>query len=134
MQVLLSIKPEFVERIFAGEKKFEYRKAIFRRSGVEKVIIYSTLPEGRIVGEFSIDKILTDTPQAIWKKTQTKSGIKKEFFEQYFNGKSEAHAIKIGNVVKYENPFKLDKMKTKITAPQSFRYLSHEHFPEFAFK
>ncbi|WP_140312775.1 ASCH domain-containing protein, partial [Vibrio parahaemolyticus] len=119
MQVLLSIKPEFVERIFAGEKKFEYRKAIFRRSDVEKVIIYSTLPEGKVVGEFSIDKILTDTPQVIWKKTQTKSGINKEFFDEYFSGRSEAHAIKIGNVKKYNNPFKLDDMKEKVSAPQS---------------
>ncbi|MFA0630605.1 ASCH domain-containing protein [Vibrio sp. 10N.222.49.A3] len=134
MQVLLSIKPEFVKRIFAGEKLFEYRKAIFRRAGVEKVIIYSTLPEGKIVGEFSIEKILTDSPEAIWDKTQTKSGINKEFFDQYFNGKSEAHAIKIGNVRKYDNPFKLDMMKTKVTAPQSFMYLSHDHFPEFAFE
>lgn len=134
MQVLLSIKPEFVERIFAGEKRFEYRKAIFRRSDVEKVIIYSTLPEGKIVGEFFIDHILTDTPQAIWKKTKTKSGINKEFFDQYFDGKSEAHAIKIGNVRKYDIPFKLDEMKSKVSAPQSFMYLPHDLLPEFAFE
>lgn len=134
MQVLLSIKPEFVERIFTGEKKFEYRKAIFRRSDVEKVIIYSTLPEGKVVGEFCIDRILTDTPQEIWNQTQTRSGINKKFFDDYFDGKSEAHAIKIGNVKKYETPFRLDKMKKKVFAPQSFMYLSRDHFPEFAFE
>ncbi|PSU89813.1 hypothetical protein C0W42_08435 [Photobacterium kishitanii] len=133
MQVLLSIKPEFVERIFAGEKLFEYRKAIFRRSGVDKVIIYSTLPEGKVVGEFSIDHILSDTPQEIWRKTKSYSGINKDFFENYFSGKTEAHAIKIGNVKKYKSPFKLDKMKKKVTAPQSFMYLSKDYFPEFAF-
>lgn len=31
MKVLLSIKPEFVEKIFAGEKKFEYRRTIFKK-------------------------------------------------------------------------------------------------------
>ncbi|EGQ9919642.1 ASCH domain-containing protein [Vibrio parahaemolyticus] len=134
MHVLLSIKPEFVERIFAGEKKFEYRKAIFRRSGVEKVIIYSTLPEGKVVGEFSIDKILTDTPQKIWSQTQTKSGINKEFFDDYFDGRTEAHAIKIGNVRKYINPFKLADMKEKVSAPQSFKYLSCELLPDLAFE
>ena len=30
MKVLLSIKPEFVEKIFSGEKRFEYRKNIFK--------------------------------------------------------------------------------------------------------
>ena len=41
MKVLLSIKPEFVQEIFTGKKKYEYRKAIFTRS-VDKVVVYST--------------------------------------------------------------------------------------------
>ena len=36
MQVLLSIKPEFAESILAGSKKYEFRKVIFRRTGLEK--------------------------------------------------------------------------------------------------
>ena len=43
MKVLLSIKPEFVQEIFTGKKKYEYRKAIFTRS-VDKVVVYSTKP------------------------------------------------------------------------------------------
>ena len=31
MKVLLSIKPEFVEKIFSGEKRFEYRKFAFKK-------------------------------------------------------------------------------------------------------
>ena len=38
MKVLLSIKPEFVQEIFTGKKKYEYRKAIFTRS-VDKVVV-----------------------------------------------------------------------------------------------
>ena len=51
MKVLLSIKPEFVKEIFEGRKKFEYRKSIFTKD-VTSVIVYSTKPEGMIVGEF----------------------------------------------------------------------------------
>ena len=131
MHVLLSIKPEFVEKIFSGEKKFEYRKVIFRRSGITKVIIYSTLPEGKIVGEFSIDRIIKGVPRDIWKKTKNDSGIKKDFFKQYFNGRPEGYAIKISDVKKYERPFKLNEIKIKVTAPQSFMYLSNEHIKEF---
>ena len=53
MKVLLSIKPQFVEEIFAGKKRFEYRKAIFSKD-VDSVVIYSTKPVGKIVGEFTI--------------------------------------------------------------------------------
>ena len=41
MKVLLSIKPEFVREIFAGNKKYEYRKAIFTKN-VNQVVVYST--------------------------------------------------------------------------------------------
>ena len=60
MKVLLSIKPEFVQEIFTGKKKYEYRKAIFTRS-VDKVVVYSTKPVGMIVGEFTVENILNDT-------------------------------------------------------------------------
>ena len=43
MKVLLSIKPEFVEAIFSGEKLYEYRKAIFKKN-VTTVVIYATKP------------------------------------------------------------------------------------------
>ena len=56
MRVLLSIKPEFVEKIFSGEKLYEYRKAMFKNVNVSSVVIYSTMPVGKIVGEFKFKK------------------------------------------------------------------------------
>lgn len=67
MKVLLSIKPEFVREIFQGRKKFEYRKNVFTKH-VTQVVVYSTKPEGMIVGEFSVKKILSDTPEKLWEK------------------------------------------------------------------
>lgn len=58
MKALLSIKPEFVEKILSGEKLVEYRKAVFKRPEVKSVVIYSTMPDGLIVGEFEIGQIL----------------------------------------------------------------------------
>ena len=57
MKVLLSIKPEFVEKIFAGTKKYEFRKSLFKKSGVKYVVIYASAPIKRVVGEFEIDDI-----------------------------------------------------------------------------
>lgn len=37
MNVLMSIKPEYAERIFKGEKIYEYRKRRFKRNDVEKI-------------------------------------------------------------------------------------------------
>lgn len=130
MNVLLSIKPEFVERIFSGEKKYEYRKAIFKRRDIKKVVIYSTMPEGKIVGEFSIEQIHDSSPELIWKKTRKESGIKKSFFDSYFIGRKTAYAIEIANVIKYETPLMLNQLARKVNAPQSFLYLNDDIFPE----
>lgn len=66
----MSIKPEFVKKIFSGEKKFEYRKTIFKNPNVDTVVVYTTKPCGKVVGEFAINKILCDNPEKIWKSTQ----------------------------------------------------------------
>jgi predicted transcriptional regulator len=132
MNVLLSIKPEFVERIFSGEKKFEYRKAIFKRNDIKKIVIYSTMPEGKIVGEFSIEQIHNNSPDLIWKQTEKSSGIQKSFFDSYFIGRQKAYAIEIANVIKYDTPIKLSQLAKKVRAPQSFSYLHDDMFPEMA--
>ncbi|MDO4764304.1 MAG: hypothetical protein Q4A00_08000, partial [Flavobacteriaceae bacterium] len=69
MKVLLSIKPEFVRKIFFRSKKYEFRKVLFRKE-VESVIIYSTMPVGRIVGEFTISNIISGKPNIIWEQTK----------------------------------------------------------------
>ena len=51
MNVILSIKPEFVEKIFSGEKQYEYRKILFKQK-VDTVYIYASRPISKIVGEF----------------------------------------------------------------------------------
>lgn len=125
MRVLISIKPEFVKKIFSGEKKFEYRKAIFRNPNVDTVVIYATKPCGKVVGEFEINKILCDNPEKIWESTQEFSGITKEFFDQYFGNKEKAYAIKIGDVTQYKHPLSLNEFDKDInTPPQSVQYLN----------
>ena len=74
MNVILSIKPEFVEKIFSGEKQYEYRKILFKQK-VDTVYIYASHPISKIVGEFKIDEILCDTPGNIWKETRRQREI-----------------------------------------------------------
>ncbi len=124
MIALLSIKPEFVEKIFSGEKSYEYRKVIFKKD-VKKVVIYCTQPVGMIVGEFNIEDIIEDCPETIWEKTKQHSGVKEFFFKQYFKNRNKGYAIKIGSKNKYEIPINPYKLFDSFTAPQSFLYLSN---------
>ena len=66
---LFSIRPEYVEKIFNGTKKFEYRKQP-NRIPISKILIYETAPIMKIVGEAEVEKVLVDTPEVIWEKNK----------------------------------------------------------------
>lgn len=48
---------------FLGEKKYEFRKRIFKREDVDTIVIYSTSPCCRVVAEASIAEIIQDSPE-----------------------------------------------------------------------
>lgn len=120
--VLLSIKPEFVHKIFEGTKKFEFRKRVFKDISVKKVIVYSSSPEQKVVGEFEIESILSNTPDKIWEQTRLYSGITKDFYNGYFKGCDKAYAIKIATIKKYRKLKSLADYNIH-SAPQSFVYV-----------
>lgn len=69
--ILLSINPNHVENILNGSKKYEFRKKACKRH-VDKILIYSTTPIMKIVGEAEVEDVLVDEPETIWKKTKAK--------------------------------------------------------------
>ena len=117
MNAILSIKPEFVEEIKAGKKRYEYRKSVFKQP-VEKVYVYASAPVSKVIGEFQPVDVLSGEPMEIWDKTKSFSGITEKFFKEYYKGKTTASAIVIQNFKLYKDPRMLP-----FQAPQSFRYI-----------
>ena len=122
MNVLLSIKPEFAFKIFDGSKKYEFRKSIFKRRDVKKIIVYASSPVQKVIGEFEIADILEDDTVAIWNRTRHSSGITKQFYDEYFINRDKAFAIQVGKVNRYNKPKLLSDLNVEF-APQSFIYL-----------
>lgn len=121
-KVLLSIKPEFAERIFDGSKKFEFRKAIFKDENITTVVVYASSPVQKVIGEFKIDIILDDQPDKLWKKTKNHAGINEDYFFDYFADRDIGYAIKVKSVKRYSKPLCL-RQDFNLTPPQSFMYL-----------
>lgn len=122
MKVLLSIKPEFAEKIFNGTKKYEFRKSIFKNKNVDKVVVYASSPLQYVIGEFEIDSILNDNIDRIWEQTHETSGISEDFYREYFANRPVAYAIKIGQVKRYKRKKRLSDYNINF-APQSFIYI-----------
>ena len=122
MKVLLSIKPEFAEKIFDGTKKYEFRKSIFKDANVRKVVVYASSPVQKVIGEFAIVDILNDDVETIWNETAHYSGITRDYYLSYFSNKEKAYAIKIGKTTRYRQARDLSDYNLNF-APQSFAYI-----------
>lgn len=122
MRVLLSIKPEYAFKIFDGTKKFEFRKVIFKKPNIKTVVVYASSPVQQVIGEFEIEDILSYDPDSIWSMTKKYSGISKDFFDEYFANRDIAHAIKIKNTIRYDQPLSI-RDDFNAVPPQSYMYL-----------
>lgn len=126
MNVIISIKPCFCDSIFKGLKLCEYRKRVFKSSDVDKVYIYTSKPISKIVGYFTVKRIIDDTPSKVWNQTHEHGGITKKQFFDYFKGHSVAHAIEIDEVVKLDKPINPKEVIKGFTAPQNFMYVDRD--------
>lgn len=48
MRVLLAIKEEYASKIFAGSKKYEFRKSIFKDTRVNVIVVYVS-SQGKLI-------------------------------------------------------------------------------------
>lgn len=119
--LLLSIKPEYAEKILKGEKKFEYRKRLAKED-VSYIYIYSTAPSMKVVALVHIEGHLSDSPTALWEKTKAAAGISRAKFRDYFRGCKTAYAYELGKVEVFESPKNLSDFGVAV-APQSFVYI-----------
>jgi len=117
-----------VDAITKGEKKYEFRKVIFRKGSVNTIFIYSSSPIKKIVGCFSIGTILRDDPKSIWEKVSEESGISEEDYFQYFRDRNIGYAIEIKDLQIFPNPIDPSSLPS-FFPPQSFQYMNDLTFP-----
>lgn len=121
-KVLLSIKPQFVAQIQQGNKRFEYRRKIFKDTSVNTMLIYSSSPVCKVIGECRIARIHSGLVNEIWEQTAMYSGITADYYYQYFEGLDRAFAIELSDVIVYDTPKDLADYQIS-RAPQSFQYI-----------
>lgn len=124
MKVLFSIKPEYANSILDGTKRYEFRRRIHRNTRVHTVVIYATKPIGKVVGEFSIKHVHTESPDQLWERTKGYSGISKGLFFKYFEGRDVGHAIEVNQVRRYTNPMLIENFLPSGIPPQSYAYIN----------
>jgi predicted transcriptional regulator len=60
------------------------------------VVVYATKPVGKVIGEFTVSDVHSDSPARLWSRTKAHSGISRVFFDEYFEGREKGFAIEGG--------------------------------------
>lgn len=123
IDVVISIKPKFVDLIAKHLKNYEFRKYIPKK-GVNKLWIYTSSPICSLEYVADIDNIIT-YPEHIQEE-----GIGNNEFNKGL--KQSKHAYHIKHLYRLKTPLKLERLKSEFgfTAPQSYFYL--ENNPKLA--
>ena len=93
-------------------------------SDVRTVVIYATAPVKRIVGEFTVDRILVASPKDLWGSVSSIGGIDKPAYDAYYADSKNAAGILVSAHHRYATPIPLAALEPQPAVPQSFSYLS----------
>ncbi len=122
--ILLSIKPEYVEKILGGQKKYEYRKRLAKTES-SIILIYSTSPIMKVVAKVEVVDTICAAPSTLWEKTKRNAGISRRKYREYFHGCKKAYAYQLGEIQIFDIPKSLSEFNISL-APQSFAYVELE--------
>lgn len=119
---LMAIHQNWAEAIMDGRKRVEFRKRRLA-DDIETVLVYATAPVSKVVGRFTIDEMVSGTPDEIWDRYGSVGVIERDKFFSYFDGRSSAVAIVVASAQRFDDPLALTDIVPPPAVPQSFSYL-----------
>ena len=126
-QLLMSVKPEFAERIMQRKKTVELRRKFSTRWIGHRINIYASAPVMSLIGEARIAGVVANKPEIIWERFHDQVGCSRAEFNSYAAGTDELYAIELDDVRPYRNGLSLIQMshlvKEHLTPPQSYMTL-----------
>ena len=132
--LLISLKPNYADLIFAGQKTAELRRrALTKMKGCD-VFVYVTRPVMKLRGGFSVGEVWCDTPDQIWETVSDRAKVDKADFDAYYAGRSIAYALEVTDVWEYANPVGLVALRgqfQEFVVPQSWRYAKPAEYQSF---
>jgi predicted transcriptional regulator len=134
--VLLSVAPEFAEKIAAGTKTVELRRRFPDVPLGTWVYLYVTLPVGALTGRARVFAIDADGPPALWARHHAGAGLSLDRFLRYFAGCERGYAVRL-HAYETLDPVALGTLRAALpgfVAPQSYRFLDDHaqravHYP-----
>jgi len=123
--VVLSIDERWADAILTGEKIYEYRRAPPAIDPPYRVVLYATGDIKALVGGFETHRVESGPVESVITKTVSHTPHDPDDLRNYFEGKEEAHAIRVASYIRYDEPVELEDPRAgeEFHPPQNFRYL-----------
>jgi len=130
--LLLSIRPEYANKIFDRTKTVELRRIRPRLLNEgDRVVVYVSSPQQAVVGSFKVDNIVEKPVTELWEEVEKLAGISHEDFYDYYYGVRLGVGIFLKDIHRFSQPVELHRLRNKLPnlkPPQSFRYLTVNQF------
>ena len=126
LDIVISVKEQYLAMILAGEKKVELRRKTVNVPLGSRVWLYATCPSAQIRAYATVEKITSDSPQVIWRKYHREVGISSEEYDLYMAGASVACAIRLRDVRRINPELSLAELRKRVKGfhpPQFFKRL-----------
>jgi predicted transcriptional regulator len=122
--LVLSIGPEYANKIVSGTKTVELRRRFSKRWIGCRTVVYATSPEKRLVGEARIANVVAGDPDRIWSTFGRELGCSRRELDDYVGNSPEVFALVLDDVVRYAEPIPLRVLEhliaSDIDPPQSY--------------
>ncbi|MBZ9669814.1 helix-turn-helix domain-containing protein [Mesorhizobium sp. ES1-3] len=127
--VVLSIRPQYSEKILEGRKTVELRRRFpLSAPGGTIAYIYATSPIRAMVGMTEIKSVLKLPVDQIWTDFEEAASIGREEFRKYFEGLDFGCVLLFDDIRAFSRPVPLDELRQRFgfEPPQSFLYASRD--------
>lgn len=130
---LISIHPEYVEKILSGEKCLEFRRS-WAANPIDILVIYATAPVQQIVAVTQVGHVFRGSKNRLWELALIKGGgISRRKLFDYMKGKKEGVALELLKVCRIDGGiYPRTLFGDDFRPPQSFRYLNQNEITKLA--
>ena len=129
--VLISIMSYYARQIFAGEKKFEFRKSSIREEDIGKSIyVYSAKEDKAIVGKMVVKKVHKGSLEEILKISGYDKRKDRGEIERYFANSKDCYALELEDIKSFAKKLTLKEMRSydpKVNLPQYWAYVKQSN-------
>ena len=121
--ILMSIKPPYVDMLISGCKTVEIRKRAVRAPAGARIWIYATSPRRQVVASARLEAVAVEAPDEIWRSFGDRAGIDRREFDAYVGEAEVVAALTLTEITELDAPLCPRGEAPAFRPPQSYAFL-----------